>query len=148
MCLGVWWWPRRGSCRTPRSNETVSGFILYCMCSCAWHSRISWLNMKQENITLVRTRLTVRCLRINLLTNHRVLRPASTYLMLSLIMWHSKNNEIFIILLFVSSVYRLIFIIMISNIVNVEIYGKWWWKPKESLEKSMKTFKVKPVLVN
>jgi hypothetical protein len=28
-------------------------------------------------------------------------------------------------LLFVSSVYRLIFIIMISNIVNVEIYGKW-----------------------
>jgi hypothetical protein len=77
MCLGVWWWPRHGSCRTPRSNETVSGLILYCMCSCAWHSRISWLNMKQENITLVRTRLTVRCLWIELLTNHQVLRPAS-----------------------------------------------------------------------
>ena len=24
--------------------------ILYCMCSCAWHSRITWLNMKQETL--------------------------------------------------------------------------------------------------
>ncbi len=41
ICVGVCcWWPCRGSCRTPRSNETVTGFSLYCMCSCAWHSRI------------------------------------------------------------------------------------------------------------
>ncbi len=46
------WWPRRGSCRTPRSNETVSGFRLYCMCSCAWHSNIL-TEHETGNVTLV-----------------------------------------------------------------------------------------------
>ena len=47
------WWPRRGSCRTPRSNETVSGFRLYCKCSCAWHSNIL-TEHETGNVTLVR----------------------------------------------------------------------------------------------
>ena len=55
ICIGVCcWWPRRSSCRTPRSNETVSGFRLYCMCSCAWHSNITLTEHETGNITLVR----------------------------------------------------------------------------------------------